>query len=187
MLCVQPESKVTGFSMIEILISLLIVLTSVMGVAGLVVRVTQQDVEAAQRIEGLVFLQDMVDRIQANQQVVGCYSNGAAGVVVGTGVDQIPDCNAGTASQAARAEADLESWGELLKGSAIREGGANTGGLIGARGCITEMDAVNGVYRASVVWQGVGPTVAPSNLCGQNLYGAENLRRVISAVIRVGS
>ena len=107
--------------------------------------------------------------------------------MVGTGVDQIPDCNAGTASQAARAEADLESWGELLKGSAIQEGGANTGGLIGARGCITEMDAANGVYRASVVWQGVGPTVAPSNPCGQNLYGAENLRRVISAVIRVGS
>lgn len=66
--------------------------------------------------------------------------------------------------------------------------------MIGARGCVEQIQAANpatgtctpGIYRVSVVWQGINDTVTPSLNCGSGNYGRETLRRVVSTSLTIG-
>lgn len=184
----SKRMRQSGFSMIELLIALVIVLINIMGVAGLVVKTVQQEAEAYQRVEALVILQDMVDRINANRQVASCYSNGATGVQLGKGFDatNLHDCGTSTAQE--QAEGDLLAWHDMLLGTEAAEGTTNVGGMIGARGCITQVNALERIYRITVAWQGLSATTAPKAAltCGSGNYGDEKLRRVVTALVRIG-
>jgi type IV pilus assembly protein PilV len=99
-----------------------------------------------------------------------------------------PTCTSGTSAlQQAQAVGDLTAWNNALLGSAEAVGGTKFGAMIGARGCITQTDAVNNVYRVSVAWQGLASTTAPpADTCGQNTYGTEAQRRVVNVTLRIG-
>ncbi len=186
---VRKRSGCEGFTLIEVLVSMLIFLISALGIAGLMVRSTQHETESYQRVQGLVLLQDMVDRINANRQAAPCYSNSATGLTLGAGVSAgaIPACSAGSATQNDQADTDLQEWDQLLKGAAVKnEDATDAGAMTGARGCIRQLSAAERTYRVSVSWQGVGPTVAPVDPCGQGQYGDELYRRTLSAVVRLG-
>lgn len=184
-MCSRSSGK--GFTLIEVLVALVIFLVGVLGIAGLVVRTLQQETESYQRVQSLILLQNMVDRVNANRQVASCYSNSSTGRTLGTGVTTIAACGTGTAAQRAQADEDIQQWDSLLKGAAEQKSdNSNVGAVIGARGCITLVDASQNIYRITVAWQGLGSTVAPANSCGQNLYGNEALRRTVSAVVRIG-
>lgn len=98
-----------GFSM---LVARVIFLVTLMGAAGLVVRTVQQEVEAYQRLQALTLVQDITDRLYSNRQVVACYSNGVNGIQAGTCVvkSNLPACASGSATQKARADADIDDW-----------------------------------------------------------------------------
>jgi len=170
--------------MLEVLISMVIVLLGVLGLAGLIVRSNQAELESYQRVQATILLQDMVDRINANRKVATCYSNGGAGMTL-TGAAVTPACATGTAEQQARAIADLTAWNDLLGGSAEVAGTSKIGAMIGARGCINQIDATNNIYMVSVAWQGLATTAAPGNICGTGQYTDEKLRRVVSATLRI--
>src|SRR3546814_10205447 len=63
-----------------------------------------------------------------------------------------------------------------LKGSSETKAGAQVGTLIGGRGCVEQIQASDstagvcaaGIYRVTVVWQGLNKTVAPSLACGED-------------------
>jgi type IV pilus assembly protein PilV len=183
-----------GFSMLEVLISVFIVLLGLLGLAGLIVRSNQTEMESYQRVQGLMVVQDMVDRINANRKVASCYSNGTTGITLGTGASAPATCASGTTEQNARANADLTAWNGLLLGSAeVSSVGSNIGAMISARGCITydattEVAGVagTGVYTVTVVWQGLAATASSANTCGQGLYTDDTLRRVVTSNIRIG-
>lgn len=179
--------QMQGFSMLELLVALVVSLVTLMGAAGLVVRTVQQEVESYQRLQALTLAQDMVDRINVNRQVADCYSNDAAGRELGTDATNVATIDCGTSDQHNRAEADLLAWHNALLGaSAQTGGGANLGAMIGARGCITKIVALDRTYRITVAWQGMNETVAPiNNACGQNDYGPEPRRRVIALTVRM--
>lgn len=182
-----------GFSMIEILVALVILLTGLLGLAGVQARAQQGEMESYQRAQALILLQDIVDRINANRHVASCYAittDTANGVpYLGTGYSGTPACTAGTTQQQTTAVQDLQNWNNLLQGAAEKTGtsGSNIGAMIGARGCVS-YDSTSGVYTASVAWQGLGKTAAPPAglTCGKNLYGDEAQRRVVSATLRIG-
>ena len=179
-----------GFTMLELLISLLIVLLGVLGLAGLIVRSNQAEMESYQRVQALMLVQDMADRINANRKVVSCYSNGATGIqlgTAGTGHTGTPACAAGSTEQNARAVADLTTWDSLLTGSAEVSSGSNVGAMIGARGCVNQIDLATQTYIVSVAWQGLAATAASGNTCGQNLYGTDSLRRVVTVTFRIAT
>lgn len=184
---------IAGFTILEILISLVIVLLGVLGLAGLIIRSNQAEMESYQRVQALMLAQDMADRINANRKVVSCYSNGATGVqlgTTGTGYTGTPACGVGTdPQQQKRAVDDLNSWDTLLKGSAEVLSGSNVGAMIGARGCVNQIDAATQTYLVSVVWQGIAATAAPGagNDCGLDQYGDNALRRVVTVTIRIGT
>ncbi len=176
----------SGFAMLEVLVTIVIMLVGLLGLVGVMARSNTAEMESYQRVQALVLLQDMANRINANRAVAACYSNGVAGAQFGTGYAGTPSCALGNGLQNAQAVSDLNAWNSLLLGSAEKNSSSNVGAMIGARGCITQIDATNNVYLISVVWQGLAITAAPKDACGQGRYGDDRLRREVTTTLRIG-
>lgn len=196
-----------GSSIIEVLVTLIILLVGLLGLAGVMVQGQRSEMESYQRVQALILLQDMAGRINANRAVAFAapqcyaYTNAATGTpYVGMGSTLAPACATGTALQNVQAVQDMTAWDTTLKGAAETSGGSNVGAMVGARGCVSYAAATElldslgaaitgtGIYTVSVAWQGLGNTFAPVGLtCGQNLYGNEAQRRVVSLTFRIGS
>ncbi len=185
---VAAVRKARGFTLIEVLVALVVLLVGVMGAAGLMVRTVQQEVEAYQRLQALNLLQDMTDRMNANRGVVECYSYGSTGATLGYGVSTFTDCTSGSATEKAMVTADLTAWNNALNGVSEQSGSNNSGAMVGARGCIVQVSAAERTYRITVAWQGMNKTVAPpaDNTCGLNAFGDEKQRRIVSSIVRIG-
>jgi len=206
----SKHNRERGFSMVEVLVSLIILMIGLLGLAGLMVQGQRSEMESYQRVQALTLLQDMVARINANRNAAGCYaftpdtipSPATSATFLGTSSTFTPACTlAGvTAQQQAQAVADMTAWNALLLGASEKSDGNNVGVMVGARGCIN-YDGSNlltdssgatitgsGIYTVSVVWQGLGDTFANTTLlCGRGNYGSEAKRRVVSMPIRIGS
>ncbi len=172
-----------GFSLIEILVSLVVLALGLLGFAALQVRASTAEVESYQRVQALILLQDMADRIHTNRKVASCY---VTATPLGTGYAGTPACVAGNPDEQTRAVQDLTAWNALLQGAAEVKNGSNVGAMIDARGCV-EFDAATNQYTITVVWQGMSDTAAPPSglTCGQNLYGAETRRRAVSTTLAI--
>lgn len=175
-----------GTSLIEVLVTLVIVTFGLLGVAAFQAKSQVGSVESYQRAQAVILLDDMTSRINANSGQAGAYVG-----TYGTGDAQPVNCTT-TVAGAAR---DVCQWSQALKGAAeVDASGSNIGAMIGARGCIqlvTAADTTPGicrpaVYRVSVAWQGLHDTRAPALTCGANQYGRETLRRAISGQVTVG-
>ena len=164
-----------GFSMIEVLITIALLMVGLLGLAGLQTRVTTAELEAYQRAQALVIVQDIVDRMEANKKNIASY------VANDIGVAGTIDCTGKTG-----ADLDLCQVNNALVGTQEHANGASLGSMIGGRACITSPAA--NVYIVNVVWQGITPTVAPTGIaCGTNAFGDEKLRRAISMPVRVAT
>lgn len=204
----QLKRMQSGTSMAEVLVTLVILMVGLLGIAGLQIRAHQAELESYQRVQALILLQDMVDRLNNNRNVATCYAftaDPAAGTpflgvdpASADHADPAAGCAAGTTAQQELAVADLEAWDEALQGaSETTAGGDNAGAMVGARGCIVLENAADRVYRISISWQGRVPTIDPTvsdpvlganNVltCGMGNYGDERMRRIVSATVRIG-
>jgi len=174
--------KNAGFSMIEVLITIIILMVGLLGLAGLQGRAMTAQMESYQRSQALILLKDMADRINANRLNAPSY---VTGVTLGTG----QACPAAGATVASK---DLFEWCNALLGAAEVQGGANVGAMIGARGCITQTTApaasVAAQYLVAIAWQGFNSTAAPAIVCGQGDYGANDaLRRVVALPVNIAA
>ena len=194
----------SGFTMIEVLITFVILVVGLLGLIGLQARSQLAELESYQRGQALVLLQDMVDRINANR--IGAKNQSYVTSTPVGGGGALTDCSTKTA----QADIDLCDWGNELIGAAeVTQGGSCTtasganciGAMLGARGCVaydttpelTDSSgaaiAGTGVQTITVAWQGIAPTVAPpsSITCGQGSYASEAQRRVVTATMRVAA
>lgn len=187
----QPYSKCAGFGLLEVLVAMVILLSGLLGLAGLLTRSQQLEMESYQRAQALILLQDMADRINANRKVAACYAittDATYGTpYLGTNSSITPNCSSGTTEQYTRANADLTAWHNVLRGAAETQSGTNVGAMIGARGCIRQISA--NTYLIMVAWQGLGETVAPppSLACANTTYGSEALRRTVSTTVSIAT
>ena len=172
----------SGFTLLEVLITIVILAFGLLGLVGLQTRMHLTEVEAYQRAQAVLLLSDMAERMSVNRTIVSQYGADAATVTLGTNINDTTNCAVATPG-AAR---DLCEWSGALKGASETKGGANLGAMIGALGCIQRLQAADApscrpaIYRVTVAWQGLQATVAPSLACGQNSYGANDaLRRAI--------
>jgi len=175
----------SGMMLIEALVSLVIAAIALLGTVTLMAKSTRSEMESYQRVQALTLVQDMVSRINANRQVAACYSDGATGLSTTTA--PLPVCATGSAAQIATANADLAAWKDALLGSSEVSGTSKVGAMIGAVGCVEQVDAANQIYRVSVAWQGLMPTATPSLSCGKGSLGNTNLRRVISVQVQIAN
>jgi type IV pilus assembly protein PilV len=184
-----------GFTLLEVLVSLVILVFGLLGLIGMQAYTQVATFEAYQRGQALILMQDMADRLSTNRGTAGCYAittNTASGApFAGTGTGT-PVCTAtvGTTATRAIANADLAAWDGALKGASEQlGGGGSVGAALDARGCISYDPATNS-YRVAVAWQGMAPTVAPTAgdpaaTCAKDLYGSESQRREVSTTVRL--
>lgn len=169
----------SGFTMLEVLITIIILSVGLLGVAGLQARMQVAELESYQRAQAIVLLDDMVARINANRKNAMAYVTAAP---LGTGQ------GFGNCAGLTGAAFDLCVWNDALLGAAETSGVQSAGAMIGARGCVTAIVAtMPREFQVAVVWQGMAPTLAPvATTCGQGLYGNDATRRAITASVMIG-
>lgn len=176
-----------GTTLLEVMVTIVILAFGLLGLAGLQMKTRSVELESYQRSQAMVILNDMVNRFQMNRVNAGNYIGGD---VVGGG--DAEQCGGLTG-----AAFDLCEWGNALRGAGESLGGTSVGAMIGARGCITQIQApvttpgacAPGIYEITVTWQGMFKTAAPSNTCAQDLdiYGGDTQRRAISLQVSAGT
>jgi len=186
-----------GFAMVEAMVTVVVVAFGLLGVAGLVSRAFVAEVEGTQRTQAMLLLQDMATRIEANRANAAAYVTGDTGVTgyVTTMVASVTTTSLVVCNPAAPlADRDRCEWSQLLAGANEQVDTRNAGVLVGAIGCIYEIDAFNRIYAISIAWQGMSAGAAPivdtgfvPNGCGRDLFGAENQRRVITMPVRLAT
>jgi type IV pilus assembly protein PilV len=175
-----------GVSLIEVLIAMVILAIGLLGLVGLQGRLHVTQVEAYQRAQALMLLQDMANRVALNR------NNAAAYIVTGTPLGVGMTCPVANTS---RVERDLREWCQALQGAAETLGTAQVGAMVGGRGCIEETVPGSDEYLVTVAWQGLGPVSAPPEgvTCGEGLYNGATgtpcvndlCRRTVTTVVRI--
>lgn len=173
-----------GVSLIEVLVTIFILSVGLLGVAGLQSRLQMSEMEAYQRSQALILLNDMANRIAANRNNAANYATGS-GSPLGVGASSC------SAASTARVDVDRSEWCNALQGAAEASGTSKVGAMVGGRGCVESLGS--GEYMITVVWQGMGPISAPpsSVACGAGQYDggtacANDLcRRVVTTIVRV--
>ena len=170
-----------GLSLLEALITIVILAFGILGLATLQAKMQEAEVESYARSQALVLLEDMAARLSAHRSVAATYVTASP---LGTGDAEPTDCSA-TALGVAR---DTCEWSNALKGGSELAGSARVGAMIGGRGCIEPLPGADPPsYRITVAWQGLSATVEPEVACGQALYGANGLRRAVAKVVSIAS
>ena len=174
-----------GTSLIEVLVTMVILAIGLLALAGLQARLHVLQIESYQRAQALILLRDMASRITNNRDEALTPPTYDTGGSVGTG----GACPTATAT---RREADLTEWCNSIVGASETLGGGNVGSMVGGRGCIDDLGGDE--YMITVAWQGLAPISAPpaTVTCGQNEYDRagtqctnDRCRRVVTTVIRI--
>lgn len=173
----------SGISLIEMLVTMVILAIGLLGVMGLQSRMQQSEMESYQRSQALILLDDMANRLAANRNAAASY---VTGTPLGTGMT----CPAVSGT---RQQRDAAEWCAALQGAAETNAAGRVGAMIGGRGCVQSLGSDQ--YLITVAWQGLVPLNAPPSgvTCGQNSYdGAagsqcvnDRCRRVVTTLVRV--
>jgi type IV pilus assembly protein PilV len=163
----------SGFTMIEVLVTIAILVVGLLGLAAMQTLATLAELEAYQRSQAIVLVRDMADRMSANKANIAGY------MIQNTG-QAYQDCGG-----LVGAPLDLCEWNNLLNGNSEKadSGTRNVGAMIGARGCVTPLDAVT--FQVTVAWQGLSRAGVPIEQCGVGAYGNDEQRGTVSTVVRI--
>ncbi len=187
----SPQRRsVAGVTMIEVLVTMVIIAFGLLGMAGLQVRLQMSEMESYQRSQALLLLNDMANRIATNRNNAPSYLTPATSPL-GTGMT----CPTTVTTVAQR---DLKEWCDALQGAGETTGTgvitARVGTLLGGRGCV---ELVGSDYLVTVAWQGNTPLAAPpaSVACGANNYNgaagtpcANDLcRRPVTTLVKIAT
>jgi type IV pilus assembly protein PilV len=175
-----------GATLIEILVSILILMFGLLGLVGVMVQSQRAQVEAFQREQAMLIAQDMVNRMSVNKAVATCYDLGTRGLgaLDLTTSPAVTTCTTGTTAQKARFAQDMSDWLDLLNGAKELTGTTSIGGVPSALGCVKK-DTTTGIYQVSVAWQGSAGTSAPPSgvTCGSGKFTPDTSRRAVSLTV----
>jgi len=177
-----------GMTLIEVLVTILILSIGLLGMAGLQSRLQMSEMEAYQRAQALLLLNDMANRIATNRNFAASYVTGTSSPL-GAGMD----CTSITTSN--QQQIDAGEWCNALQGAGETSGTSNLGAMLGGRGCVENLGS--GQYLVTVAWQGLTPISAPpsSVACGAGSYDGPTgsacvndlCRRAVTTIVRVAT
>ncbi|MEJ8810211.1 prepilin-type N-terminal cleavage/methylation domain-containing protein [Variovorax ureilyticus] len=199
-----------GFTLIEVLVTIVIMLLGILGVIGMQARSTVVEFESYQRGEALSLVREMQGRLTDSRTIISGYLDPAvsstvgsqgASVYVGSGTSAkdfsaSSACVPGAGVPLAEAKYEMCQWGQTLQGAASLEGSSKVGAMIGARGCLirvvpAEGNALADIY-VTVVWQGRSKGAEPDpdspagqNNCAGDVNFGNGLRRGVSVRVLV--
>lgn len=172
--------KQSGFSLIEILVTVSILAVGLLGLAGLQLRALNAERESYARGQALMLVDEMAERIIINKSRAAA---GEYGSDLGYGAGSTVDCSA-----PAGALVDLCDWsGSLQRGTVLVDAGSNEtsiGTLHNPIGCVA-WDAGTSVYTVSVTWwakEVITGASDPVLACDVSAIPVANRRTVIRTV-----
>jgi type IV pilus assembly protein PilV len=173
-----------GFSLIEVLISLLVISVGLLSIASLQVLSKRSNFDAAQRTTAAHLADDLLSRMRSNPsalidylpaQPLGSASQGPPAVICTEGV---------VCTGAELAAYDLWQWEQQLDGMETTVDGGAAGGIVLPTACISGPGfGGNGTYSVSIAWRGLTEATNPiTNDCGEgsgNYGDGDEYRRVL--------
>lgn len=148
---VRPLSRQRGNSMMEVLVSLVVLSFGSLGVAGLQATSKRANHEAKQQLTATFLANDIIEKMRNNPGALATY----AGAAVGGGTisaEPSPNCSATDPCSASQmAVHDRWLWEQAIDGIAIKQGSVKAGGLVQPTGCISN---TNGQVRVVLAWYG---------------------------------
>lgn len=181
----QFKKDQLGFSLIEVMVALFILVTGIIGAVAMQATAKQGSFDAMQRSLASSLTQDIIERIRNNDvtvatNVIASYANtnyGGLGLAVPS---KRCDSLASLCTSAERVVNDQYEWEQSLIGANVKSStNKNVGGLIGARGCII---VANHAVTVAVSWQGRRNTADGANggvTCGTS--GSKRRQIVVQA------
>jgi len=174
-----------GFSLLELLISLIVFSLGLLAVAGLQTVAKQANYESVQRTTASQIAQGLLEDMRTNGGAIDVYIGSGELGNGSRGARPVPGCSAGAeCNPAQKATFDLWFWEQALDGSLETAGGASTGGLVLPTLCLDGPPGGGaGIYRVTIVWRGSASLASQAaNACGaaSGNYGPQNaLRRIV--------
>ena len=192
----QALPREAGFTMIEALVTFVVLAIGVLGIVTLMTTSKTAQHEAAQRARAVTMADGILERIRENPQAVNSYLRALDNPLGGGTITPAPPDPFTTPPAdpndvpAAVATYDLWAWEQQLDGAGVTVGGASTpsAGLREARGCITfnpfHGRANTGDLTVLLQWQGLHETSdgvpAGGAACGGSAPDSDLFRRQIS-------
>lgn len=186
----SKRKRSQGFTMIEVLVSVVIFSIGLIGVARLQVVAKQSNYDAVQRVTATTIAQDLISRMRANSSSLATYvgNSGTLQINYNDNTTQPnPTCTgASTCTDQQLAARDLWDIEQDMVGIAEQDSNGNAvGGLSVPTVCITAVDDTgnvlndgsSGIYTVAIAWRGKAALSNPAaNTCGQatGLYGSNN-------------
>jgi type IV pilus assembly protein PilV len=153
-------SQSTGFSLIEVLITVFVVGVGLLSVAGLQVYAKQSNFDAVQRTTAAALAQDIIERMRANPEQLAAYVTTAKQYQGFNELNPAPapsvDCTVTSCTPAQQVVFDQYQWSQALFGaSEVASDGSNAGGLASATGCVTLYSGATCTVYVTIAWKGV--------------------------------
>lgn len=177
-----------GFALLEALVAMVIIAIGLLGLAGLNARSNQVELEALQRVQATIIVNDLAERMLANRMAAACYARGAdiltGATIASCGTGECTDMGC-ESEHVLQSTDDLTAWKNLLTGAAADD----VSPLLAPRGCVVQTSADE--YLVTISWQGATASAAPVDDCGENEYTnaagveSENWRRSVSIPVRI--
>ncbi len=173
-----------GLTLVEVLVTLVLLLLGTLGLSGLIVKAGKLNYESYERQQALALASDMAERMHANKSptlttaanlaTADVYAaNAPLAAPLGDPVlatmwsalgGAVKDCASVTCLPSEIAKYDLALWEGQLLGVGKKSGGTGVGGISNVRGCVegpltvtrltTNVVAPANAYRITVAWQG---------------------------------
>ncbi len=177
--------KSSGFSLLEVLISMVVLSIGLLGIAGLQATSKRTSYEALQRTTAVMLTRDIIERMRTNPDQIAAYNG-----TVDTTTITHNDCSAATCTPVQLAAYDLFEWQQAILGASeiAADTVTNTGGLVSPVGCITVAAACTSCsVTVAIAWRGMTKLSDPSiDTCGNasgnydDTAGDNVFRRVIA-------
>jgi type IV pilus assembly protein PilV len=172
--------KQSGVSLIEVLVTLILISVALLGTASMQVLSKQSNFHALQRTTASHLVNDLMQRMRSNRNVLESYYPEEDLGIGSLGETPDIDCSADGAAcaDAELADYDLWQWEQQLDGAMEKVGTRNAGGLFEPTACITgPIGGGDGIYEVAIAWRGQTEHVDPEiHDCGADSerYGESN-------------
>lgn len=177
-----------GFSLIELLVTLVVFSVGLLAVAGLQTVSKQANYESLQRSAASQIAYGLLEDMRMNGPALAAYVNApdfGGGVL---GAEPAPNCRTvgAACSSAERAAHDLWFWESAVDGQQAIDNGLPTGGIVDPTICIQGPVAGDaGTYEVAIAWRGSAALINPLiSACGSGLgkYGDGDAHRRVLRV-----
>ncbi|ASJ97577.1 type IV pilus modification protein PilV [Shewanella marisflavi] len=164
-----------GFSLIEVMVSLVILVIGLIGIFNLHVVSKRGSFESFQQTQASYYANDIINRMRLNPSQLTSYENMYAGAPTGT----VPKACSGSAvcSPSEMKSWDVYEWQTLFSGSAEVAGGNNVGGLDTPTACIS---VATNTVTVVMVWRGIRKTTIDAANVDTSCASDKENRRVFS-------